>query len=105
MGSDIHAPFIYTGFKPTTVIIKGASQNSRDWYIWNNKNLGYNLDNNELYPSDSSTEGTADKIGLMSNGFKLNSSGSGVNNNGETYLYWSWGQSIVGSNNIPCTAR
>ena len=104
MGDSQHAPMIYTGFKPTTVIIKGTAS-SRDWYIWNNKNLGYNMENNELYPSDAGAEGTANKIGLMSNGFKLNHSGTGVNNNNEDYLYFAWGQSIVGSNNVPCTAR
>ena len=105
MADSFDAPFIYTGFKPSTVIIKGVGANSRDWYMWNNKNLGYNPDNNELYPSDNGAEGTADKIYFMSNGFKLNHSGTGVNSDGEEYIYMAWGQTMVGSNDVACTAR
>ena len=40
-----------------------------------------------------------------SNGFKMKTSGSDYNNNGATYIYMAFGQSLVGSNNVPCTAR
>ena len=41
----------------------------------------------------------------LSNGFKLRGSSTAINASGGTYIYMSFGQSIVGSNNIPATAR
>ena len=96
--------FIYTGFKPSIIIIKGTTAGN-DWYLWDNKRLGYNPDNNAVYPSDTNTEGTSDQIDIVSNGFKWRTAGGGINGNGQTYTYMALGQTIVGSNNIPATAR
>ena len=42
---------------------------------------------------------------FVSNGFKLRGTGGAVNSNGTGYVYYAVGQTLVGSNNIPCTAR
>ena len=52
----------------------------------------------------SDVEGTL-AIDYYSNGFKLRNSNGGVNADGGKYIYMAFGQSIVGSNNIPATAR
>jgi len=58
-----------------------------------------------LLPSSSGTENTGDRIDLLSNGFKIRINSDGVNDNNSTYIYMAFGQSLVGSNNVPCTAR
>ena len=41
---------------------------------------------------------------FLSNGFKFNVTSARVNA-AETYMYMAFGQSLVGSNNVPATAR
>jgi len=45
------------------------------------------------------------KIDILSNGFKMRSTDSFANSSGNTYIYMAFGQSIVGSNNVPAVAR
>ena len=100
-------PFIYTGFKPSIIIIKKAtSGTSQNWRILDNKRLGYNVNNYPLYPSASAVEGTSETVlDILSNGFKLRGTGGAVNSNGTGYVYYAVGQTLVGSNNVPSTAR
>jgi len=95
--------FIYTGFKPAFVIVKIA-EHAGNWQLFDNKRVGYNQDNHVLRPNLNNAECTSCvEIDILSNGFKLrNTDGDGNNGN---YIYMSIGQSLVGSNNVPCTAR
>ena len=102
---DADGSFIYTGFKPAMVIIKLYSTGSENWRIFDNKRIGYNPNNYKLYPSLNNTEGTSDLIDLYSNGFKPRSTSVEFNGSGNGYIYMAFGQSLVGSNNVPCTAR
>jgi len=95
--------FVYTGFKPALIILKHSNSNGNNWRIIDNKRDPDNVTQKELYPSTNDAEGSSDRMDLLSNGFKLRSSGSPVND-GE-YIYMAFGQSLVGSNNVPCTAR
>jgi len=99
--------FIYTGFKPVWVMIKQSSSAGNNWWIIDNKRVGYNSQNNVLFSSLNNAEETsvANNIEILSNGFKLRATGSGINASGSTYIYIAFGQSLVGSNNVPCTAR
>ena len=46
------------------------------------------------------------QIDILSNGFKIRrGSGWGAGGSGTELIYMAFGQSIVGSNNIPATAR
>ena len=45
------------------------------------------------------------KVEKFSNGFKIGGNDSISNENGTEYLYITFGQSLVGLNNVPCTAR
>ena len=96
--------FIYTGFKPSYVLIKQINE-TRDWLVMDNKRLGYNPNNYDLHPSGSDTEDTNARLDLLSNGFKQRVTSSANNKSGGTFIYMAFGQSLVGSNNIPCTAR
>jgi hypothetical protein len=70
-----------------------------------NKRLGYNVDNNRIYADLSNAEDTTDVVDLVSNGFKHRFTGGTSNGSGISYIYMAFGQSLVGSNNVPCTAR
>ena len=101
--------FVYTGFKPSLVIIKGAVSGDGDagqnWELYDNKREGYNPDNDQLTPNSDASEGSAERIDLLSNGFKIRVNSDGVNDNDSTYIYMAFGQTLVGTNNIPTTAR
>jgi len=99
---NVDGTFVYTGFAPSFLIIKRTA-GTQNWYMWDNKRLGYNPDNNHLQANGSDAEGTADTLDILSNGFKIRESGSGTNSG--TFIYIAFGQSLVGSNNVPCTAR
>ena len=96
--------FVYTGFKPTFVMIKQISASGEDWFICDNKREGYNGENNRLLPNLNSAESTDSPIDILSNGFKARTSGANVNA-AEDYLYIAFGQTLVGTNNTPATAR
>jgi len=55
--------------------------------------------------SGNDTEDTNARLDLLSNGFKQRITSSANNKSGATYIYMAFGQSIVGSNDIPATAR
>ena len=53
-----------------------------------------------------SGEGTSDLIDLYSNGFKPRSTSVEFNGSGNGYIYMAFAEApLVGSNNIPATAR
>jgi hypothetical protein len=96
--------FVYTGFKPAFLIIK-RTDTTKNWYMHDIKRDGYNTDNPYLSPNLNASETGGTELDLYSNGFKMRSSGTGHNESGGTYIYMAFGQSLVGSNNVPCTAR
>ena len=96
--------FVYTGFKPKLVIVKeyGSTGNwimKNDYY--DNQNDHYLLANS----SDAETSGSVVAFDLLSNGFKLRGTAGDSNGSGNSILYMAFGQSLVGTNNVPCTAR
>ena len=97
--------FIYTGFKPAFVMIKNSTTNGTAWTICDNKRAGYNAANYRLAPDNTNVESISNAWEMYSNGFKMTSTGSRVNTSGNNYIYMAFGQTLVGSNNIPATAR
>ena len=100
--------FVYTGFKPAWILIKRATTGTQNWYLWDSKRLGYNIDNNHLQVNGTDAEGTADTLDILSNGFKIRESGAGTNNSGETYIYMAFAEEPLVANvgaSIPATAR
>jgi hypothetical protein len=97
--------FCYLGFKPKTLII--CRRNSDDEIeIYNDSRAGYNPANYHLNMNLNTAEDTSSgRLDLLSNGFRLKVSSSGPLNASAPYLVMAWGQSIVGTNNVPCTAR
>jgi hypothetical protein len=100
--------FVYCGFRPAFVLIKCTS-NATDWFINDNKRLGYNGGNNVLYPDLSSAEATTPQVDILSNGFKTRTVDSMINNSGYTYVGFAFAEQpfVTSTDNgsIPATAR
>ena len=104
-GSASDNAFTYTGFKPTMLIIK-RTDTSTYWNIWDSARDTSNPHEHFLYPNYNGGEGSGTPyLDFVSNGFKIRDGNSKWGASGGTYIYMSFGQSLVGSNNVPCTAR
>jgi len=98
--------FVYTGFKPAFLLIKSSSVTGTTWFMFDNKRATYNVVNKELYAEDSQGEATVDRLDFCSNGFKCRNTSSSLNGSGSTYIYMAFAENpLVGTNNIPATAR
>ena len=99
--------FVYTGFKPAFVIIKNTSA-TEHWNMNDNKRDPFNVMSKRLYPSSANNEVTDASyyMDYLSNGFKIRSNSSSWNSSGNTMIYMAFAEApLVGSNNVPCTAR
>lgn len=97
--------FVYCGFAPAFIMVKAKT--SGNWFIYDNKRPGYNNVQQFLEADGNATEYTSNanhSIDILSNGFKF-TGGSGSNTSGRENFFMAFGQSIVGSNNIPAVAR
>jgi len=94
--------FVYTGFKPKFIIGKEASaSNGYHWHLFVPELTG------RLEPSNAVAEYTDYPriVDWNSNGFRWGTSlNNWDNSDGRTYIYYAVGQSMVGTNNVPCTA-
>ena len=97
--------FVYTGFKPAFVMVKSTGAGA-NWLMQDNKRLGYNPSNSELYANLTNAEGTFDRADLLSNGFKPRINSGENNSSGVTYIYMAFAENpFVTSGGIPVTAR
>ena len=96
--------FCYTGFKPAFVMCREISSNGYQWVIIDKTRNPGNGTMNWLFPDSSGVETTESTWDLLSNGFKQRANHSYVNHSGD-HIFMAFGQSLVGSNNIPATAR
>jgi len=97
--------FIYTGFKPTFFMTKRYSDTAR-WVIWDAVRDTLNPLGRLMYANENSAEGGyTEYLDFTSNGIKIRDGNSKWGADGSNYIYMAFGQTLVGSNNIPCTAR
>jgi hypothetical protein len=98
--------FVYTGFKPAFIMVKEYANAGRNWVINDNKRDPFNECTNGILPNSNAAESTGYKFDLLSNGFKPRTTGSGENASGFQYIYMAFASApLVGTNNIPATAR
>jgi len=97
--------FIYTGFKPAWIMIKRAIGGTDNWVMFDNKRSPFNEVNENLAANTDSSTNTGIKIDMLSNGFKCRVAEGNTNVAGNTYIYMAFGQTLVGTNNIPNNAR
>jgi hypothetical protein len=97
--------FVYTGFKPAFIITKCSSATG-EWEIYDNKRTTYNVATSTLEAQSSSAELNYYSIDMLSNGFKQRASYNTQNQSGATFIYMAFAEEpLVGTNNIPATAR
>jgi len=100
--------FVYTGFKPAFIMLKKTS-GTGDWFINDIKRNTFNVVNSQLYPNLNAAEEdtNATQLDILSNGFKLRGTSSNALNSGnDTYIFMAFAEApLVGSNNVPATAR
>ena len=102
-GNATTSPFIYTGFKPSLVAYKNTTQTD-EWFVKDNKRPGHNPTDLMFWSVTNAEVTNLDRMNIFSNGFKPTTTDKGANASGNNYIYLAFGQSLVGSNNIPCTA-
>ena len=101
--------FVYTGFKPAFVIQKNSGYTG-NWHMYDNKRNSFNVVDNFLQANANAAEITNNansSTDFLSNGFKLKGVDNASSNwQGNTYIYMAFAEApLVGSNNVPCTAR
>ena len=102
---NANGTFIYLGFKPAFIIIKKTNA-AEDWELFDNKRLGYNVDNNNVVPNTTSAEATSDRLDIVSNGFKFRTAAGSVNASGDSFIYMACASNpFTTSTGVPATAR
>ena len=83
-----------------------STAGNENWMLVDNKRDGFNVENEQLFPNTNGAEESNDEVDLLSNGFKLRATDGGLNGSSATYIYMAFAEApLVGSNNVPCTAR
>jgi hypothetical protein len=103
-------PFVYTGFRPKFIIMKGASSGGAN-YNWafvdtergagnvSNHTLAANLNNGESYFGNGANAfGPNNKLDILSNGFKPRESATFHNTSGVTYIFMAWAENPFQAN-------
>ena len=103
--------FVYTGFKPAFVMIKNTATNS-SWYMYDNKRPSvYNPNATVLFSNTNEAEITnasnsEHPIDFLSTGFKIRTTSAARNGDGNKIWFIAYAEApLVGSNNVPATAR
>ena len=82
-------PFVYCGFRPKFVLYKNAGS-ADPWIIFDSVRNTYNFVDAQLRPNETSAEnsaGSAYSFDFLSNGFKVRSTSTALNNNGGSMIY------------------
>jgi len=92
-------PFVFTGFRPKLVYLKKSS-GSTAWNIFYSPPKTFNSSANDyIVWSNNDSEANGVPVDFLSNGFKIRSSGTGVNENGGDFVYGAWGDVPLKYNN------
>jgi len=98
-------PFVYTGFRPAFILTKKSS-GGLNWGIHDNKREGYNKLNDTLYANVTDAEAANTALDILSNGFKIRTTDTWINENNETYIYMAFAEApLVNSSSVPVNAR
>ena len=84
--------FVYLGFKPKFIMLKNSTS-ATSWSMLDTSRNTYNISNTRLFAESSQVEDTSqDTMDILSNGFKLRTTGLGVNGNGSTIIYMAFAE-------------
>ena len=98
--------FVYTGFSPAWLMIK-RTDSANSWYLIDNVRDPINVAKAELEANTTGVEATGtNRLDILSNGFKIRTSGAAYNASGGSYVYMAFAQNpFVATNNVAATAR
>jgi len=85
--------FVFTGFRPALVIVKRNDGGTGDWHMADDKRLGYNPDQNDLFANLANDEDTGNYTDILSNGFKFRNSEATHNGDGDSFVYLAFAES------------
>jgi len=98
-------PMIFTGMTPTWILIKNTSRAGREWELYDNKRDPLNPNTESLYPDQTNAESTLGAIDFLSNGFKMRSTDTLQNQDGDTMIYVAFASNpFGGASTTPATA-
>jgi hypothetical protein len=84
-------PFVFTGFRPKLVYLKKSS-GATSWNVFYSPPKTFNSSANAyLTWNTTDQEANGVPVDFLSNGFKIRSSGTGVNESGGDFVYGAWG--------------
>ena len=84
-------PFVHLGFRPRLLVLKRTTS-SGFFNVFDGTRKTFNSSTNPyLVWNNNDSEANGVPIDFLSNGFKVRSSGSGVNSSGNTMIYMAWG--------------
>ena len=84
--------FVPLGFRPAFVMIKRYN-GTGNWFIMDNKRLGYNPNNYRLVADSTLEEHTATSIiDIFSGGFKCKTTSTNTNGSSDTYIYMAFAE-------------
>ncbi len=102
--SSTDGAFVYCGFRPAFFMARAIGR-SESWYIFDDKRVGYNVDNNQLYADADSAEATTDYIDFTATGVKFRYNSIGLNGASEEYIFMAFANApIVNSKGVPNNA-
>ena len=91
--TDNDGPFVYTGFRPRLLVIKGATE-AYSWFVFDSARNTHNLVDKHVRWDGADAEATeptgARKVDFLSNGFKVMADAASLNGSGDTYVYMAW---------------
>jgi len=102
--------FIYTGFRPSWIMIKRITDGAEAWVMFDSKRANsFNGVTGILKPNLSeaeTTQGAGPSMDFLSNGIKLTNTDGTFNNSAKEFIYMAFAEApLVGTNNIPANAR
>jgi len=83
-------PFVWCGFRPRWIMIKDATAANLGWRIYDTVRETYNVMGGGLEAADAAAENYATSvrgIDVLSNGFKIRVSASGINGSGAVFVF------------------
>ena len=86
-------PMIVTGFRPSFILAKKSSASGDNWTIYDTARDPYNVTREYLIPNSSQAAASTDTFDILSNGFKIRTSGAWVNTSAATYTYYAIAES------------
>ena len=103
---NVDGPFIYTGFKPSWLMIKQYDASGNNWHMYDNKREGYNGANDYLEANTTAAEQDSVDLDILSNGFKIRTTGNDLNEGSYSYIYMAFAENpFVTSSGVPACAR